>query len=456
MPAVNARQVGCSSARPGRRTYDHRLREAIFAAGDPALFESCLSIPPSTIRSWLSRGLPHVVSLDEGDFEAAELRLEIARLERRIEKHRRAVRTLAGVIRLQRAELAVSGFSLEKQRVPAASAKARVLAAVARAQGALRLVIILKLPILSSARYHAWVRSHKECGLEDRSSCPKTSPAQLTADELMIMKEMVTSEDFRQMPISTLALFAQRAGRVFASVSTWSKKIRERGWRRPRRRLYPAKPKVGIRAGKPNEIWHVDASVIRLLDGTKFYIHAVIDNFSRRILAWRIREKLDPLTTVAILRDAAAGIGIMPNLVADSGIENINGEVDGLIKDGVITRTLALVDVTYSNSVIEAYWRSLKHQWLFLNLLDNVRALEKLVAFHVEQHNSVMPHSAFHGQTPDEVYFGTGARVVEDLAVVRARARRKRLASNRVLSCSLCGPETRVKSRGAQLRQEDS
>jgi hypothetical protein len=60
-------------------------------------------------------------------------------------------------------------------------------------------------------------------------------------------------------------------------------------------------------------------------------------------------------------------------------------------------------EVSYSNSIIEAYWRSLKHQWLFLNELDNVRALEKLVAFHVEQHNSMMPHSAFRGQTPDEI-----------------------------------------------------
>ena len=64
-----------------------------------------------------------------------------------------------------------------------------------------------------------------------------------------------------------------------------------------------------------------------------------------------------------------------------------NDHVDALIEDGVLSRTLALVEVSYSNSIIEAYWRSLKHQWLFLNSLDNLKALEKLVAFHVEQHN---------------------------------------------------------------------
>lgn len=130
--------------------------------------------------------------------------------------------------------------------------------------------------------------------------------------------------------------------------------------------------------------------------------------------------------------------------------------MEALREAGVITRILALVEVTYSNSIIEAYWRSLKHEWLFLNSLDNVRMLEKLVAFHVQQHNGVMPHSAFRGQTPDEVYFGTGTRVADELAAARARARRERLTANRALSCSLCDPESGVKSAALQLRRSDS
>jgi hypothetical protein len=68
-----------------------------------------------------------------------------------------------------------------------------------------------------------------------------------------------------------------RIGRVFAAPATWARLIRERGWRRPRQRVYPAKPKTGIRASRPNEIWHIDMSVIRLLDGTRTYLHAIID-----------------------------------------------------------------------------------------------------------------------------------------------------------------------------------
>ena len=35
----------------------------------------------------------------------------------------------------------------------------------------------------------------------------------------------------------------------------------------------------------------------------------------------------------------------------------------------------------------------------------------RIVGFYVEQHNTVVPHLAFQGQTHDEMYFGTGAKV---------------------------------------------
>ena len=161
------------------------------------------------------------------------------------------------------------------------------------------------------------------------------------------------------------------------------------------------------------------------------------------------------MTTVAILQEAAAHIGITPMLVADSGIENVNSDVDVLVDAGVITRVLALVEVTYSNSIIEAYWRSLKHQWLFLCDLCNAAALERFVAFHVNQHNEVMPHSAFRGETPDEMYVGTGDHVAVELANARRAARTLRLAKNRATSCAVCEPERPVMSPGVQLRHTD-
>jgi hypothetical protein len=64
--------------------------------------------------------------------------------------------------------------------------------------------------------------------------------------------------------------------------------------------------------------------------------------------------------------------------------------------------------------------------------------LEKLVAFFVDAHNRQMPHSAFRGQTPDEMYFGTAVTVAEELFVAGKKARVRRMALNRAMSCDLC------------------
>src|ERR1700686_2828396 len=102
---------------------------------------------------------------------------------------------------------------------------------------------------------------------------------------------------------------------------------------------------------------------------------------------------------------------------------------------GVLRRLLAFTELKFSNSMIEAWWRSLKHQWLFLPSLDSVTTIRRLVAFYVDEHNRVLPHSAFHGQTPDEMYFGTGDAGPADLMSRAAAARRARGEGNRSASC---------------------
>ena len=125
-------------------------------------------------------------------------------------------------------------------------------------------------------------------------------------------------------------------------------------------------------------------------------------------------------------------------VVVDGGVENFNGSVDELIDKGVLRRVLALTELQFSNSLIEAFWRSMKHQWLFLNTLDSVAAVRRHASFHVTAHNNDIPHPAFRGQTPDEMYFGTGKGVPEQLQAAKSAARAARLASNRAWSCGAC------------------
>jgi transposase InsO family protein len=308
-----------------------------------------------------------VITLELADLTEPELRQEIRKLRRRVEK-------LAALLRLALALLHASGFKLSGERLPDGPAKRRILRAVDRARECLPLHGVLRFLGLSPSRFHAWRRRHTACSLDDQSSCPRTSPHRLTRGEIQAIGDMVTSADYRHVPTGTLAVLAQRLGKVSASRSTWYRLVRAYGWRRPRLRVHPAKPKVGLRTTRPDEMWHIDTTVIRLLDGTRAYLHAVIDNFSRRVLAWRVAETFAPLNSVAVLLDAtrgAVGSTAAPVVWADAGVENVNAAVDALIETSVLRRLLAFTELRFSNSMIEAWWRSLKHQWLYLHSLES-------------------------------------------------------------------------------------
>ena len=386
-----------TTARTQQR-YDHRLRNLVQRTRDVTVATN-LGVPRSTARGWLGAPSTVVVGFDVAELTEPELRREVLKLRRRVRK-------LRALLRLVLALLHASGFRLNATRLPDGCDKRRILRAVDRAREDVPVRALLRFLRLSPSRFHAWCRRQRACVLDDRASCPRTSPSRLTRSEVLTIKEMVTSLEYRHVPTGTLAVLAQRLGRVWASPSTWYRLVRQNGWRRPRLRVHPAKPQVGLRTTRADEMWHIDTTVIRLLDGTRAYLHAVIDNFSRRILAWRVADTFAPVNSVAVLVEASRGATpseTTPVVLADAGVENVNAQVDDLITTGVLRRVLAFTELKFSNSMIEAWWHSLKHQWLFLHSLDSVTTVRRLVAFYVGQHNRVLPHSAFHGQTPDEM-----------------------------------------------------
>ncbi|MEE9179716.1 MAG: DDE-type integrase/transposase/recombinase [Vicinamibacteria bacterium] len=390
-------------------------------------------VPRSTAKDWLRRPTPTIVTLDVTAMTEDALREEVAALRQRNDR-------LIAVLRLLVVLLRISGFTLARCRVADGSKKALLLRAVENSRSSLSLRSALRILKLSATRYHSWKRE-ESCALQDVSSCPRTFPHQLTSAEVAVVKNMVTSEEYRHVPTGTLALLAQRLGKVVASPATWYRLVRLHRWRRPRRRVHPAKPKVGIRASRPNQFWHVDTTMIRLLDGTRAYLNAVIDNFSRRILAWRVSERLEAGNTVSVLLEASRQVlpsDEPPTLLTDGGVENFNASVDELIESGLLRRLLAMTEISFSNSLIEAWWRALKHQWLYLNSLDSVPTVEKLVSFYIDEHNTRLPHSAFRGQTPDEMYFGTGDHVPVELEAAKKAARQARLEKNRQVTCATC------------------
>ena len=164
-----------------RRVYDHRIRKAICAIGDPNLFTE-LEIPRPAALSWIRRGCPEVVELGEADDGLVGLQERVAKLERRVAALHAVLRLLTAVVRL-------SGFQLDWTRVPEGARKQAVLTAVKRASGALGLRAALRVLRLSPSRFHAWKRAEVKCELDDTTSCPRTRPSKLTPRETLTIKE---------------------------------------------------------------------------------------------------------------------------------------------------------------------------------------------------------------------------------------------------------------------------
>jgi len=245
-----------------------------------------LGVPRSTAYGWIRNEPPEVVTLDVLNLNEQQLQYELTKIKKKCKR-------LLAIIRLLVVMIRTVGIRIDYSRIPDTHRKTKILHVIESTKTILPLKSALKIIGISSSRYHLWDKKQQCDSLNDLSSCPQTSPNQLTIEEIFAIKDIATSDEYRHVPTSTLAILAQRLGKVFASATTWHKLIKERGWRRPRKRLHPAKPKIGIRTTKPDERWHIDTTIVKLLDGTKAYIHGVIDNHSRRILSCHVSDHFD-------------------------------------------------------------------------------------------------------------------------------------------------------------------
>ena len=239
---------------------------------------------------------------------------------------------------------------------------------------------------------------------------------------------------FAHFPIAALAVYAMKIGMLFCSSSSWYRLIKKFGWLRPRKRLYPERPKIGLRASRINQYWHLDATLLRLCDGTKAFLQVVSDNFSKLVLAWSVSHEINGVNTKELLLSAfkratdLCGSIENPTVIADSGSENVNAEVYGLVKTGLFMIQIAQIDIQESNSAAEVIFRMAKHNYLFLQSLDTMSGFERHCRFYFGDYCNVIPHSALDGATPMEVYtskWGEQEKAALLESAKRAIARRK-------------------------------
>jgi putative transposase len=122
-----------------------------------------------------------------------------------------------------------------------------------------------------------------------------------------------------------------------------------------RRRVLRRRPSRARERVMARELLFLDTTVIRLLNGTRAYLHAAIDNCSRPIVVWRVAETFARCGRARrsqsrrdALRDDSSRVGGL--------VENVNAQVDDLVTTGVLHRLLTFTELKFSNSMIESWW----------------------------------------------------------------------------------------------------
>jgi transposase InsO family protein len=185
-------------------------------------------------------------------------------------------------------------------------------------------------------------------------------------------------------------------------------------------------------------------SIIRLQNGTRVYIQAIIDNYSRYVLSWKVGLDYGGLRTKKQIEEAIAkaqslGLSMIPDVFVDSGVENLNSHVDEIVRSSQIRRIVAQIDIEFSNSMIEMLFYRLKHRHLFNISLGSLQAVVDGVYFYLTDSNDNMAHSAINGATPREAI--TGKWDKNKIAQIQEKiitAKQARTDANRSRRCSPC------------------
>ena len=172
----------------------------------------------------------------------------------------------------------------------------------------------------------------------------------------------------------------------------------------PQHKVYPYLLR-NLTIDRPNQVWCADITYITVKRGF-LYLVAVMDWYSRKVLAWRISNTMDTGFCVDALDEALATHGTPEIFNTDQGSQFTSFEFTNALKEKDICISMDGKGRWMDNVFIERLWRSLKYECVYLHAFDNGLQAKRDIANWMMHYNLDRPHATFDGQTPDEVCEG--------------------------------------------------
>ena len=394
------------------------------------------SIPRSSLHRFKNADYSGLIGLEYSYvLENLELLKEIAR-------SRAALKTATTVLRIASFMKSIRVFPGQATSIKIPELKERLARFVDKMADRIPRVQILKLFGLSQDRFRIWAKGIKICPSSPLDRCRKSCPHQLSRSELQIIARAFRKSETSHWPASSIAWKLINEKKIYAHISTITGYAKRLGLLH-RKHFHKSRKTGSISTTEPNKAWHLDATIIHTESHEKAYLQFILDNYSRKIIAWIASFSISGLQTTALLKEAFAPLADSSpdsiDLFVDGGSENNNSHVSAFIKHTSINKLVARIDVTFSNSMIEAVNKILKYQYLFKKPIPDKEHLQEAIRSAIDDYNS-RPHYALKGVTPNDAYAGKVFNRDEYQERIHA-ARFARITENRK-SCDPCLPFT--------------
>lgn len=172
----------------------------------------------------------------------------------------------------------------------------------------------------------------------------------------------------------------------------------------PGHKIYPYLLR-GMKIDRVNQVWAMDISYIPMRRGF-VYLAAIVDVFSRRVLAHRVSITMEAAFCVEALEEALARHGRPEIFNTDQGSQFTSLEFTGVLTAAGVSISMDGKGAWRDNVFVERLWRTVKYEEVYLRAYDSVSEARASISRYLAFYNGGRPHSSLDGRTPDEAYFG--------------------------------------------------